>query len=578
MYGNNLLYSTALARLRMLKFGFCFFAIAAWIGSAEVVFSADIVWDADTGTAGAQDGSGSWNSSNTNWLTAVSNNVAWVDSDGATVGSGGTPGTITLGESISASSLTINDDYTFALGASDFTMGGLYLADNVIAYANGSGTLTLNSAPPIIGAASAGNSETLDLRNLATFVLSTPSSDCKIGGQSGGDLTWGYLYLAETSTVTVAYLGIGDKDTSPWSGNVNISGGVLYLGQSNIINADTIQLGAIGQPQGKMLFQSGLTDPSLTIRGTAGGDSRANITIGKMYDVYANPGGSYINLSTGVTGSSVLDARIETMIVAYGSGLANSGSGSFTMDAGVLDATLIRLSEAGSGGDSRWTVGVATGTFTQNGGTVTASTLMFAYDHGYGRCSGTYVLNSGELGVGLMDRGSGTITGSTLNWNGGTICNIDSGTDLSVDAGISLVLGSTNLVFDIDSDRTGTINATISGSGSFSKTGSGMLELTAANTFTGNATISAGGLHLSAAGALGTTNCVLAVANGVLVTIDTGINETIKTLYLGGAKARTGTWGSTSSAAEFKHDGYFSGEGMLTISTGGQPGSRYRIR
>ena len=43
---------------------------AAFLAHPSVADAADLTWDADTATAGAQEGSGTWNTSNTNWWKA----------------------------------------------------------------------------------------------------------------------------------------------------------------------------------------------------------------------------------------------------------------------------------------------------------------------------------------------------------------------------------------------------------------------------------------------------------------------------------------------------------------------------
>ncbi|MFO7936453.1 MAG: autotransporter-associated beta strand repeat-containing protein [Kiritimatiellia bacterium] len=71
-------------------------------------------WDADTGTAGAQDGSGFWSTGtdNTNWLDNSGVNISWDNSnypDTTIIGAGsGTAGTITLEEDITVGDLRFN--------------------------------------------------------------------------------------------------------------------------------------------------------------------------------------------------------------------------------------------------------------------------------------------------------------------------------------------------------------------------------------------------------------------------------------------------------------------------------------
>jgi autotransporter-associated beta strand protein len=86
-----------------------------------------------------------------------------------------------------------------------------------------------------------------------------------------------------------------------------------------------------------------------------------------------------------------------------------------------------------------------------------------------------------------------------------------------------------------------TINGVISGSGSLTKSGAGSLNLTAANTYTGATTISAGTVVASSDAALGATNGSTTVADGAALSLSGGItsaeNITITGSGVGGAGA-----------------------------------------
>jgi autotransporter-associated beta strand protein/T5SS/PEP-CTERM-associated repeat protein len=134
------------------------------------------------------------------------------------------------------------------------------------------------------------------------------------------------------------------------------------------------------------------------------------------------------------------------------------------------------------------------------------------------------------------------------------------------------------------------ISGIMSGSGGvLSKTSTGTLTLTAANTYTGGTTISNGTLELSGASAkLGTGNVTVAgtgsfltidngvadglnnagtlsVANGGLLNLAAGVNERVGTLSLDTVFQPNGTYGSSQSNAVNKFDEYFSGTGILTV-------------
>src|SRR5262245_21499074 len=73
------------------------------------------IWDAVSGTAGAQDGSGTWDTTTTNWINAGAN-VIWADNNDATFGAG-VDGTylIDVGLNPTATSLKFNNSgYTLS--------------------------------------------------------------------------------------------------------------------------------------------------------------------------------------------------------------------------------------------------------------------------------------------------------------------------------------------------------------------------------------------------------------------------------------------------------------------------------
>jgi len=138
-----------------------------------------------------------------------------------------------------------------------------------------------------------------------------------------------------------------------------------------------------------------------------------------------------------------------------------------------------------------------------------------------------------------------------------------------------------------------TIGAVITGSGGLTKTGTGELVLTGANTYTGDSHVSGGTLRVgdgAFAGRLGTGDVIVhtgailrlsngeAIADGAAVSVhrhglfngrvilDEGVSETVRYLFLGGQPMAAGTYGSTASAAANTVDAYFSGTGVLTVT------------
>jgi len=142
------------------------------------------------------------------------------------------------------------------------------------------------------------------------------------------------------------------------------------------------------------------------------------------------------------------------------------------------------------------------------------------------------------------------------------------------------------------------IGSVIGGSGGLTMAGNNVLVLTAANTYTGKTCVGSGILQVgdgtvtnSRLGqgdvdvAAGGTLCIKAkVANAIADTatvslgntgdvfcgvmdVEGGVNETVGALVLGGVRQPAGTYGSSVSAATHKLDRYFTGTGVLTVTS-----------
>jgi fibronectin-binding autotransporter adhesin len=112
-----------------------------------------------------------------------------------------------------------------------------------------------------------------------------------------------------------------------------------------------------------------------------------------------------------------------------------------------------------------------------------------------------------------------------------------------------------------------TIQETIEGTGGLTKTGDSVLTLSGSNTYTGATTIEAGTLATNGAAIPDAGSLVI---HGGRVNV-TGI-EVVNTLFIGGVQQAAGTWGSTASGATHKNDTYFSGTGVVSVTSGAGTG------
>ena len=97
------------------------------------------------------------------------------------------------------------------------------------------------------------------------------------------------------------------------------------------------------------------------------------------------------------------------------------------------------------------------------------------------------------------------------------------------------------------------------------KTGPGTLLLTGANTYTGTTTVLAGSLAVSGNSIADSNNLVI---DGGKLDIAAASEEVVGTLFLGSVQQDAGSYGSSTSGAIHQDDTRFSGDGVLTVSTG----------
>ncbi|MES2924182.1 MAG: autotransporter-associated beta strand repeat-containing protein [Verrucomicrobiota bacterium] len=106
----------------------------------------------------------------------------------------------------------------------------------------------------------------------------------------------------------------------------------------------------------------------------------------------------------------------------------------------------------------------------------------------------------------------------------------------------------------------------ISGDGSVIKTGLGTQSFTGLNTYTGNTTVSAGGLSNSQPYLADPSK--VTVRDGAILDLNFVGTDTVKSLVIGTTQLLPGVYGSTLSGAANPDDVHFSGTGTLTVTHG----------
>ena len=116
--------------------------------------------------------------------------------------------------------------------------------------------------------------------------------------------------------------------------------------------------------------------------------------------------------------------------------------------------------------------------------------------------------------------------------------------------------------FTLASSSTSTISTVLSGTNALRKIGSGILILSATNTYTGNTIVSNGTLQINNANALPSTTTLYLSTDTTNNLNFTGI-DTITALYLNGVLQPNGTYGT--NGVTYINTTYFTGNGILQV-------------
>lgn len=325
-----------------------------------------------------------------------------------------------------------------------------------------------------------------------------------------------YLYGATTFDVS-GTAQINAVITGPNS--LTLGSGILELGAANTYSGGTIVTGGtLRLGTGGSLLSTG----ALTINGGTFDLAGRTQTVGTL----SGTGGTLAlgagTLTAGNANSTTLSSVItgSGSFVKQGTGTltllgANTYSGGTTVSAGVLQGTTTSL----------------------QGAIVNNASVAFNQTN-----NGTYAGNMSGGGS-LTKLGTGTVilTG-TNSYTGGTTVSggVLQGHTTSLQGSI---VNNASVVFDQAS--AGTYAGNMSGSGSLTKIGAGVLTVSGNNSYTGGTTVSAGTFRLGSATAL-PTDGALTVNGG---TLDfNGINVTIGSLAGVGGTLSLGT--STLTVAE----------------------------
>ena len=379
----------------------------------------------------------------------------------------------------------------------------------------------------------------LDLAGLSNFTASVGSfSAAVLGGKPvnvPGQFT---LTLATNSLIAATNILLA---TSGYGYGTD----TISLGASNTFNAGSIVVFG-GRHSGTMSFAGG-TSSNLTIRGQAGGTSRANLYVGDQVNfsgLGSGSGGSSTCSGTLNFGAATVDARLGEMMLGIGASMASQtyGTGNGTLIFGGTNSSVninsvyLGYAALNSAVGTNYNSPTYTGTLTMNGGTLSVNTNSFvAYSADDNlantqKVAGIFNLNGGTANfasgmfLGFATNTIGTVTG-TLNLTNGLLSVggdiLSSGvtaTGIVNLAGATLNLGNNDIGSASKAINLVAVSGTLANVAGFNggttplvKTGSGTLILSGTNGYSGGTRAIGGTLQLAGklAGNLTVSNAVI---------------------------------------------------------------------
>lgn len=396
-------------------------------------------------------------------------------------------GTLALsGSPTGNSAFTVNAGATLKLDYSVNNTGKLH--DSAVLTLGGVLNLAGGSHVEMVAStALAANTASRVLRSGGTSVLRLGA----ITRNAGASIDFGAADIASTSTAN------SNGILGPWAtigSDFAINSGVMEGGGNYYI-----------RPYSGYVDVTRLSDGAKMITSAAGSNVR-------VVDGTMPPAASITPASAGTTD---INALIQT-----------ATGGSVTYDPGSAD--ILRFGAAGgvtlANGAEAITLGTAPGDgqMTAGGAANTAGTLALANQDPVSVLTvnsalvnnGSGAMTLSKTGPGLvLLAGANTYTGPTYV-AGGTL-QIGTAGRLAGGTYSQPILLNSGAVFDYGSSQSQTLSGVISGSGALSKSGVGMLTLTAANTYAGPTIVGGGTLQLSGSGSLSPASAL--TVNGTLV-------------------------------------------------------------
>jgi len=428
---------------------------------ALTLHGADLTWDADTGTTGAQDGAGTWNTALNNWWDGAGN-VTWNNAtpDNAIFGTATAP----------AGNVTVPSNTTNTVGNITFNaLGGG--GHNIAAGSSTTSKLNLSGTPTI---------------TVASGVLATN--------------------LVVLSGTSFTKMGAGLFTLKPGAPNVN--SGPTVVGEGTLI---------IGSTAGRLLIPGNLT---ITNGAIAQIGANEQIADSAMLTV---DGGTFDLTSRSETVNGVLLDN-DGVIFSTSSGATLTSTTGFDVRSGMIVAGLAGSGALvkTTGGTVWLTNSSATDSYT--GGTLITAGILESARSGTGLGIPTGIITITNTGMLRIQKDNQIALSATVNVAGGTfellLHNDNAGTVILDNGGQILNGGSTSKTLTVSTNldfRNGLCATVLGGTGGLVKSTPGTVTLTLDNSYSGGTLISGGVLQIGDGGIRGKMGTGPVTNNAVLV-------------------------------------------------------------
>ena len=383
-----------------------------------------------------------------------------------------------------------------------------------------SGNSTINLESGTLGAL-ASWSTGLDMNLNGSVTVDTSTNNIDLSGDIAGTGT-----LTKLGTGTLTLTGTGNT-----AAELNVARGGLVLSG----NSDTTVSGNMRVSWGNTSFgaPAGGGYGTLTVQDNAVLTVNGAFSVGQTLSTngLVTQTGGTVNLNGGVT-IAVWSNLTGTYTISGGSlnvlnnvlTLGHDGQGVLNIDGGVVNAKGI--------GHGTGNNGARAGTINLDGGTLNVGATGM-----YQEINGTVNLNSGTLG-------------SLASWSTGMGMNLGGAVDIDTTGG------------DIS------MNGALAGTGGFTKKGTGTLNLSGANTYSGTTTVSGGTLSL-ASGFSHTGGGAYTVEGGTLKIADGVSVGSAMTIGLGGVISPGNSPGTAATGSQTWLDG---GSYLWEVNASGDAG------